>query len=335
MGEKSETERSGLYEELKSQILQRVDLSREVSDEEMQELIDEVILACGKEKRLSLNEKCRLKKELFYALRKMDMLQELLEEHSITEIMVNGTEGIFLEREGRLYRWDKSFASEERILDIVQQIAGACNRTVNESQPIVDARLKNGDRVHIVLPPVAVNGPIITIRRFPDEPVTMQKLLELESISEEEAEFLKHAVRAGYSILIAGGTGSGKTTFLNALSEYIPEDERVVVIEDTSELQIRTVPNLVRLETRSAGLEDCREITVRDLIRASLRMRPSRIIVGEVRGGEAFELLTCLNTGHDGSISTCHANSTRDTISELIIIRLYLLLSYMSCFCCS
>lgn len=317
MGEKSETERSGLYEELKSQILQRVDLSREVSDEEMQELIDEVILTCGKEKRLSLNEKCRLKKELFYALRKMDMLQELLEEHSITEIMVNGTEGIFLEREGRLYRWDKSFASEERILDIVQQIAGACNRTVNESQPIVDARLKNGDRVHIVLPPVAVNGPIITIRRFPDEPVTMQKLLELESISEEEAEFLKHAVRAGYSILIAGGTGSGKTTFLNALSEYIPEDERVVVIEDTSELQIRTVPNLVRLETRSAGLEDCREITVRDLIRASLRMRPSRIIVGEVRGGEAFELLTCLNTGHDGSISTCHANSTRDTISRL------------------
>ena len=294
MGEKSETERSGLYEELKSQILQRVDLSREVSDEEMQKLIDEVILTCGKEKRLSLNEKCRLKKELFYALRKMDMLQELLEEHSITEIMVNGTEGIFLEREGRLYRWDKSFASEERILDIVQQIAGACNRTVNESQPIVDARLKNGDRVHIVLPPVAVNGPIITIRRFPDEPVTMQKLLELESISEEEAEFLKHAVRAGYSILIAGGTGSGKTTFLNALSEYIPEDERVVVIEDTSELQIRTVPNLVRLETRSAGLEDCREITVRDLIRASLRMRPSRIIVGEVRGGEAFELLTCL-----------------------------------------
>lgn len=209
MGEKSETERSGLYEELKSQILQRVDLSREVSDEEMQELIDEVILTCGKEKRLSLNEKCRLKKELFYALRKMDMLQELLEEHSITEIMVNGIEGIFLEREGRLYRWDKSFASEERILDIVQQIAGACNRTVNESQPIVDARLKNGDRVHIVLPPVAVNGPIITIRRFPDEPVTMQKLLELESISEEEAEFLKHAVRAGYSILIAGGTGSG------------------------------------------------------------------------------------------------------------------------------
>ena len=275
MGEKSETERSGLYEELKSQILQRVDLSREVSDEEMQELIDEVILTCGKEKRLSLNEKCRLKKELFYALRKMDMLQELLEEHSITEIMVNGTEGIFLEREGRLYRWDKSFASEERILDIVQQIAGACNRTVNESQPIVDARLKNGDRVHIVLPPVAVNGPIITIRRFPDEPVTMQKLLELESISEEEAEFLKPAVRAGYSILIAGGTGSGKTTFLNALSEYIPEDERVVVIEDTSELQIRTVPNLVRLETRSAGLEDCREITIRDLIRASLRMRPS------------------------------------------------------------
>ena len=317
MEKQAETEKAELYEELKSQILQRVDLSREVSDEEMQELIDEVILDCGKEKRLSLNEKCRLKKELFYALRKMDMLQELLEERSVTEIMVNGTDGIFLEREGRLHRWDKKFTSEERILDIIQQIAGACNRTVNESQPIVDARLKNGDRVHIVLPPVAVNGPIITIRRFPDEPVTMQKLLELESISEEEAEFLKNAVRAGYSLLIAGGTGSGKTTFLNALSEYIPEDERVVVIEDTAELQIRTVQNLVRLETRSAGLEDCREITIRDLIRASLRMRPSRIIVGEVRGGEAFELLTCLNTGHDGSISTCHANSTQDTITRL------------------
>lgn len=306
-----------LCEELKKQILERVDLSREVSDEEIQELIDEVVLSCGKERHLSLNERCRIKRELFYALRKMDVLQELLEEKSVTEIMVNGTDGIFLEKNGKLSRWEKSFSSKERILDIIQQITGACNRVVNESSPIVDARLDNGDRVHVVLPPVAVNGPIITIRRFPEEPVTMQKLLELESLSEEEAEFLKKAVQAGYSILVAGGTGSGKTTFLNILAGHIPQDERVIVIEDTAELQIRNVPNLVRLETRDGGAEDCREISMRDLIKAALRMRPTRLIIGEVRGAEAFELLTCLNTGHDGSLSTCHANSTADTVTRL------------------
>lgn len=306
-----------LCEELKKQILERVDLSREVSDEEIQELIDEVVLFCGKERHLSLNERCRIKRELFYALRKMDVLQELLEEKSVTEIMVNGTDGIFLEKNGKLSRWEKSFSSKERILDIIQQITGACNRVVNEASPIVDARLENGDRVHVVLPPVAVNGPIITIRRFPEEPVTMQKLLELESLSEEEAEFLKKAVQAGYSILVAGGTGSGKTTFLNVLAGHIPQDERVIVIEDTAELQIRNVPNLVRLETRDDGAEDCREISMRDLIKAALRMRPTRLIIGEVRGAEAFELLTCLNTGHDGSLSTCHANSTADTVTRL------------------
>jgi len=247
----------------------------------------------------------------------MDVLQELLEEPGVTEIMVNGMDGIFLEKDGVLKRWEKNFHSKERILDIIQQMIGACNRVVNESQPIVDARLESGDRVHVVLPPVAVNGPIITIRRFPEKPITMERLLELESLSKEEALFLKDAVRSGYSILVAGGTGSGKTTFLNALSEYIPSDERVVVIEDTAELQIQNVQNLVRLETRAAGVEDCREITIRDLIRASLRMRPTRIIVGEVRGAETFELLTCLNTGHDGSFSTCHANSTHDTIGRL------------------
>lgn len=306
-----------LCEELKKQILERVDLSREVSDEEIQELIDEVVLFCGKERHLSLNERCRIKRELFYALRKMDVLQELLEEKSVTEIMVNGTDGIFLEKNGKLSRWEKSFSSKERILDIIQQITGACNRVVNEASPIVDARLENGDRVHVVLPPVAVNGPIITIRRFPEEPVTMQKLLELESLSEEEAEFLKKAVQAGYSILVAGGTGSGKTTFLNVLAGHIPQDERVIVIEDTAELQIRNVPNLIRLETRDGGAEDCREISMRDLIKAALRMRPTRLIIGEVRGAEAFELLTCLNTGHDGSLSTCHANSTADTVTRL------------------
>ena len=311
------SEASAVFAELKKQILEQVDLSREVPDEEMQELIDEVVLSYGKKQYLPLNEKCRLKKELFYALRKMDVLQELLEEQDVTEIMVNGMDGIFLERNGKLFRWEKNFYSKDRILEIIQQMIGSCNRIVNESQPIVDARLDNGDRVHVVLPPVAVNGPILTIRRFPEEPITMKRLLELDSISKEESVFLRDAVRAGYSILVAGGTGSGKTTFLNALSESIPSDERIVVIEDTAELQIRSIPNLVRLETRAAGTEVCREITIRDLIRASLRMRPSRIIVGEVRGEEAFELLTCLNTGHDGSISTCHANSTRDTVSRL------------------
>ena len=294
MGDVSEAKE--IFTELKRQILERVDLSRDVSDEEMQELIDEVVISYGKEQAVSLNERCRLKKELFHALRKMDVLQELLEEPDVRE---------------------KNFYSGERILDVIRQITGACNRAVNESQPIVDARLENGDRVHVVLPPVAVNGPIITIRRFPKEPMTMKRLLEMDSISQEEIDFLADAVRAGYSILVAGGTGSGKTTFLNALSEFIPEEERVVVIEDTAELQIQHVPNLVRLETRSAGTEDCKEISIRDLIRASLRMRPSRIIVGEVRGAEAFELLTCLNTGHDGSISTCHANSTKDTVARM------------------
>ncbi len=308
---------SEYFAALKEQILERVDLSREVPDEEMQDLIDEVVLSCGREQHLTLNEKCRLKKELFRALRKMDVLQELLDEPEVTEIMVNGMDGIFLEKNGKLMRWEKNFYSRERILDVIQQMAGACNRVVNESQPIVDARLENGDRVHVVLPPVAVNGPIITIRRFPKSPITMERLLELGSISGEEMLFLKDAVRSGYSILIAGGTGSGKTTFLNALSQYIPKDERVIVIEDTAELQIQNVENLVRMETRASGVEDCREITIRDLIRASLRMRPSRIIVGEVRGAETFELLTCLNTGHDGSISTCHANSPQDTIARL------------------
>ena len=308
---------SEYFAALKEQILERVDLSREVPDEEMQDLIDEVVLSCGREQHLTLNEKCRLKKELFHALRKMDVLQELLDEPEVTEIMVNGMDGIFLEKNGKLMRWEKNFYSRERILDVIQQMAGACNRVVNESQPIVDARLENGDRVHVVLPPVAVNGPIITIRRFPKSPITMERLLELGSISGEEMLFLKDAVRSGYSILIAGGTGSGKTTFLNALSQYIPKDERVIVIEDTAELQIQNVENLVRMETRASGVEDCQEITIRDLIRASLRMRPSRIIVGEVRGAETFELLTCLNTGHDGSISTCHANSPQDTIARL------------------
>ena len=315
MGDVSEAKE--VFTELKRQILERVDLSRDVSDEEMQELIDEVVISYGKEQAVSLNERCRLKKELFHALRKMDVLQELLEEPDVTEIMVNGMNGIFLEKDGTLSRWEKNFYSGERILDVIRQITGACNRAVNESQPIVDARLENGDRVHVVLPPVAVNGPIITIRRFPKEPMTMKRLLEMDSISQEEIDFLADAVRAGYSILVAGGTGSGKTTFLNALSSFIPRTERIITIEDSAELQIQGNDNLVRLETRNANVEGCKPVTIRDLIRASLRMRPDRIIVGEVRGAEAIDMLQALNTGHDGSLSTGHANSAADMIARL------------------
>lgn len=315
MVEKSEE--MAAFTELRKRVLESVDLSRPVSDEEVRDLIDEVILSYGKEQHLSLNKRCEWKQELFYSLRRLDILQELLDDPTVTEIMVNGTDGIFLERDGKLMRWDKQFHSEERIQDLIQQMAGACNRVVNESSPIVDARLENGDRLHVVLPPIAVRGAVITIRRFPKEPVTMQKLLELGSLSEEEAKFLEQAVQAGYSIIVAGGTGSGKTTFLNALSGYIPSDERVIVIEDTTELQIHTVPNLVQMETRPAAAEDCAPITIRDLIRASLRMRPDRILVGEVRGAEAFELLSAMNTGHEGCMSSCHANSTAQTISRL------------------
>ena len=302
---------------LRQRLMEQMESRMQVEDEELRDLIDMAILEAAEGAYLPLKERLCLRKELFDSFRRLDILQELVDDPTITEIMVNGMNGIFLEKDGTLSRWENNFYSGERILDVIRQITGACNRAVNESQPIVDARLENGDRVHVVLPPVAVNGPIITIRRFPKEPMTMKRLLEMDSISQEEIDFLADAVRAGYSILVAGGTGSGKTTFLNALSEFIPEEERVVVIEDTAELQIQHVPNLVRLETRSAGTEDCKEISIRDLIRASLRMRPSRIIVGEVRGAEAFELLTCLNTGHDGSISTCHANSTKDTVARM------------------
>ncbi|MDE6169391.1 MAG: CpaF family protein, partial [Acetatifactor sp.] len=235
----------------------------------------------------------------------------------VTEIMVNGKDHIFVEREGRLQELDMAFESTEKLQDVIQQIVSGCNRVVNEASPIVDARLSDGSRVNIVMNPVALNGPIVTIRRFPEKPVTMDQLLRWSSISPEAAEFLKGLVRAGYNIFISGGTGSGKTTFLNVLSQYIPSEERVITIEDNAELQLQGLPNLVQLETRNSNVEGCREITVRELIRASLRMRPTRIIVGEVRGAEAIDMLQCMNSGHDGSMSTGHANSGRDMLSRL------------------
>ena len=288
----------------------------QLEDEELQEMIDAAVAGEAERSYLPLKSRLRLKKELFDSFRRLDILQELVDDPDITEIMVNGKDHIFIEKKGRLSRWDKAFDSAEQLEDLIQQIVSRVNRTVNLSSPIADARLEDGSRVHVVLAPVAVDGPVLTIRKFP-EPVTMDKLIRLGSISREAAVFLRTAVRAGYNIFVSGGTGSGKTTFLNALSEFIPEDERVITIEDSAELQIRHVPNLVRLETRVENRDGSREISMRDLIRASLRMSPDRILVGEVRGAEALEMLQAMNTGHDGSISTGHGNSPRDMVTRL------------------
>lgn len=303
--------------ELKEKLTESIDYSRESSDEEIQELIDDMLIRESKKVPLTLSERDRLRRELFHAIRKLDILQEFVDDPQVTEIMVNGPDNIFVEREGRLYKSDLTFESEEKLQNVVQQIVSDCNRVVNEASPIVDARLQNGSRVNVVLNPVALNGPILTIRRFPDKPITMDNLVTFGSVSREVCEWLGRLVQAKYNIFISGGTGSGKTTFLNALSNYIPGEERIITIEDSAELQIRSIPNLVRMETRNANVEGCQEITIRDLIRTSLRMRPDRIIVGEVRGGEAFDMMQCLNTGHDGSMSTGHANSSRDMLSRL------------------
>ena len=296
---------------------QKIDLSREVSDEEVREMIDEMVIHCSRQYALSLKDRQQLGREIFDAIRRMDILQELVEEEEVTEIMINGTQGIFIERKGRLLQWDKNFASKEKLEDVIQQIVAKCNRAVNEASPIVDARLENGARVNIVLAPVALNGPIVTIRRFPSHPIGMTDLLAYGSLTNEAAQDLEKWVKAGYNIIISGGTGSGKTTFLNALSQYIPSTDRVITIEDSAELQLQGIPNLVRLETRDSKGEGTTAITIRDLIRSSLRMRPDRIIVGEVRGSEAIDMLQALNTGHDGSLSTGHANSATDMLMRL------------------
>lgn len=304
-------------EQLQARILEELDMSKETKDEELTELIHRVLKEAGEEEYIPLSRKTELGRELFNAFRKLDLLQEFLEDDEITEIMINGTQNIFLEKNGRLCRSRKRFASAEKLEDVIQQIAAGSNRIVNEASPIVDARLSDGSRVNVVLAPVAVNGPIVTIRRFPKETVTMKQLIGWRSVSWETADFLTRLVKAGYNIFISGGTGSGKTTFLNALSQYIPEDERIITIEDNAELKLLDIPNLVTLEARNANTEGEGEITIRDLIKTALRMRPDRIIVGEVRGPEAIDMLQALNTGHDGSLSTGHANSTADMLSRL------------------
>ena len=304
-------------QEITSNVRGRIDLSREVSDSEIQEMIDELVMGLGRKDGLSLEQRKELGKSVFYSIRKMDVLQELIDSDDVTEIMINGTDNIFVEKAGRIYQWEKHFDTKEKLEDVIQQIVAKCNRAVNEASPIVDARLENGARVNIVLAPVALNGPIVTIRRFPDQPISMTDLIRFGSITTEAAEELSKLVRAGYNIFISGGTGSGKTTFLNALSHDIPKSERIITIEDSAELQLQGIPNLVRLETRNANTEGAKAITIRDLIKSALRMRPDRIIVGEVRGSEAIDMLQALNTGHDGSLSTGHANSSRDMLSRL------------------
>lgn len=305
-----------LKQEIKSRLLEKLDHSMEMEDEAVQELVENEVWLMGKETYIPLAEKKRLCREIYYAIRKYDVLQELLEDETVTEIMVNGPDHIFIEKEGRLQQWQTAFESEDKLLDVIQQIVAKANRVVNESSPIVDARLF-GSRVHVVLPPVALNGPILTIRRFGKTPLLIPELLRLGSVSQEICTFLEKLVIAGYNIFISGGTGSGKTTFLNALSSFIPRTERIITIEDSAELQIQGNDNLVRLETRNANVEGCKPVMIRDLIRASLRMRPDRIIVGEVRGAEAIDMLQALNTGHDGSLSTGHANSAADMIARL------------------
>ena len=306
-----------LYEKLYRKLLEAMDLVGSMDKEVIYRNIDRFILEESRRSPLTLKERLELRRRLYFSLGKLDVLEELLADDSITEIMVNGWRDIFIEREGKLKRWEKQFTSKAKLEDVIQQIVGDCNRVVNESSPIVDARLANGSRVNVVLPPIALNGPILTIRRFPDHAITLEDLVKRESLTKEAADFLKRVVAKGYSIMIGGGTSSGKTTFLNALSNHIPKDERIITIEDSAELQIQGISNLVRLEAKEANVEGNKTIRIRDLIKTALRMRPNRIIVGECRSEETLDLLQALNTGHDGSLSTAHANSIKDMVSRL------------------
>lgn len=306
-----------IKERLRHKIEENLDLSRQVADEEISRIIDHCILEETENTYLPLKDKLQLRKELFNSFRRLDVLTEYLEDDEITEIMVNGASDIFIEKNGRIARAGKCFESEDKLRTVVQQIVADCNRRINEANPIVDARLADGSRVNIVMNPVSLNGPVITIRKFPKNIIDMDRLIQLGSIDSAVAKILNAFVKAGYNIFISGGTGSGKTTFLNALSDFIPKDERIITIEDSAELQIRGIANLVRLEARNANVEGENDISIRSLIKTSLRMRPSRIIVGEVRDEAAIDMLAAMNTGHDGSISTGHANSAQDMLRRL------------------
>ena len=309
--------RDETWKELKAVVLEELNFYDEVTDEVVLEVIDRVLKASESGKGISLNRRCLLRMELFHSIRRLDVLEELLADDTVTEIMMNGEKGIFLEKNGRLEPFLGGRISKERLDELVVRITGMGNRIINEASPLVDARLGDGSRVSVVISPVALDSPCITIRKFPKRAITLEDLLEKQSFNEEVAEFLKKAVQAKYNIFVSGATGSGKTTLLNVLSDFIPRNERIITIEDTAELQIKNIPNLVRLEARNSVVEGCREITIRDLLRASLRMRPDRVIVGEVRGAETVDMLQAFCTGHDGSLSTGHGNSTKDMLYRL------------------
>ena len=306
-----------LKQRLREEVISCFDYSVEITEEDLYRRIDQVIVQEAKESFLTLEKKEKLRKELYASIRGLDILEELLEKESVTEIMINGFEDIFLEENGKVYRWPRRFESRQKLEDIIQQIVAKTNRMVNEANPIVDSRLSDGSRVNIILPPVALNGPIVTIRKFTKEPFTMKRLVELGALPPDAAELLKQLVQAKYNIFICGGTGSGKTTFLNALTAFIPKEERIITIEDAAELKVNGIENLVRLEVRNKNTEGAGEISIRDLIRTSLRMRPDRVIIGEVRGAETIDMLQAMNTGHDGSLSTGHGNSTSDMLDRL------------------
>lgn len=314
---KISSKRNSLAEFIRETVLAEIDCNKEPNDTEVLNVIDAVILDNCRSKFIRMSERLAIREEVFYSLRRYDILQPLIEDDSISEIMINGTKSIFYEKNGILYHWDKHFTSDEILEDVIQKIVSKTNRMVNEKSPIVDTRLDNGSRVNVVLSPVAIDGAALTIRRFPDNPITMKRLVETGSLTAEMSGFLRESVQKGMNILICGGTGTGKTTFLNALSEYIGRDERIVTIEDSAELQIKNIPNIVRLESRAANTQGVGEINIRMLIKTALRMRPDRLIIGEVRGAEAVDLLQALNTGHAGSLSTIHANSCEDVFSRL------------------
>ena len=311
----SEKDMASLRRRLQQKLMEEIESRKSVSVDELWGLVVQAGLGVALAEYIPLKEKKDLRVRLFDSFRRLGILQELIDDRQVTEIMVNGHEKVFIERGGRTMLWEKSFDSREQLEDMIQQIVGRVNRMVNVSNPVVDARLEDGSRVHVVLPPIALDGPAVTIRKFP-EPITMEKLIGYGSITEEAAGFLRILVQSGYNIFISGGTNSGKSTFLNALSAFIPQEERVITIEDSAELKIQQVDNLVRMEARNANSEGEGQVTIRDLIRAALRMNPSRIIVGEVRSGEAFDLLTAFNTGHSG-MGTGHANSPQDMLSRL------------------
>lgn len=289
-----------LFVSLRDEVRSGLDVTFAIDDDELMRRIEQKVLDHHRYPGLTAGERRRLVRQVFDSFRGLDILQPLVDDRSVTEIMINSHQDIFIERNGQVLRSDTVFESQERLEDIIQSIVSGVNRVVNESSPIVDARLKDGSRVNVVLPPIALKGPTMTIRKFPEQPLTMDDLVRIGALEPMASGLLQTLVRSKFNIFISGGTGSGKTTFLNALSQYIPPDDRVITIEDSAELQIRTVPNLVSMETRNSNTEGKGEISIRDLIRSSLRMRPNRIIVGEVRGAEALDMLQAMNTGHDG-----------------------------------